>query len=252
MDYDIDREIHFREIMKNKVKHHLFSFLNWKSLLLVVFVLCTFIFFHKNQFLFQAIVSGDIQSIKDFIGKNQFSALLLSTFIMIVQNTFTIIPLLLVITINITFLGFIKGFLWSWFTSIIAAAVIFYFVRYFFQALLIEKVDKELVKKVENRGFLYVFEARIMPFVPTSLVNILSGLSSIRFTSFLFATLFGNFIYFFILALIPAGLLTSSLSEYLLGAAFLLFLTLFYFYKRKKGGKRNPPSSTEKQNDLYQ
>ncbi|MGG7618243.1 TVP38/TMEM64 family protein [Bacillus coreaensis] len=216
---------------------------NWRNVVFVLVILGVFIFL-RNTTLFEAILEGDLQKIKTFVGNNRISILLFSTLVMIIQNTFTIIPLLVVITINITFFGFWLGFLWSWLTSILAAIIIFFLVRYLFQSWLLGKVDEKLVKKVENKGFLYVFEARVFPFVPTSLVNILAGVSSIKFYSFLLGTLFGNFIYFFVLALIPVGFLSSTVNEYIVGGILLLFLTFYYVYSKKRA-KRKTPSKME-------
>lgn len=211
----------------------------WRNLLLLLIILGAFVALQDTN-LFEAILTGDLQELKRIAGTNRYRILLLSTFIMIIQNTFTIIPLLLVITLNVTFFGFVFGFIWSWLTSILAATVIFLIVRYLFQRQLISKVDKKLVNKLESKGFRYVFEARIFPFIPTSLVNILAGVSSIKFSSFLFGTLFGNFIYFFVLALIPAGLLSPSVNDYIFGAVFLILLTIYYMYSRSREKMRSP------------
>ncbi len=221
--------------MKNRdIGGQLFT---WRNILLV-FIILGIIAFLQYTNLFEAVLEGDLQRIQGYVGNNWFRILLLSTLIMIIQNTFTIIPLLLVITLNVTFFGFVFGFLWSWLTSILAAIVIFFLVRYLFQNRLLNKIDRKLIDTVEQRGFLYVFEARIFPFIPTSLVNILAGVSSIKFSSFLFGTLLGNFIYFFVLALIPAGLLSSSVNEYMLGGVFLILITILYIYSKKRVTKR--------------
>lgn len=228
--------------MKNRSINGLF--LSWRNVVFVLIILAIFIFL-KNTALFEAILEGDLQKIKTFVGNNRISILLFSTFFMLIQNSFTLIPLLVVITINITFFGFILGFLWSWLTSIFAAIIIFFLVRYLFQSWLLSKVDEKLVEKVENKGFLYVFEARIFPFVPTSLVNILAGVSSIKFSSFFFGTLFGNFIYFFVLALIPAGFLSSSINEYIIGGVVLLVLIFYYIYSKIRATKKTPSKIEE-------
>lgn len=221
----------FYTFMRNRViGGKLFT---WRNAFLL-FIVLGMILLLQNTTLFDIILEGDIQKIKEFVGDNQYIILLFSAFVMILQNTFTIIPLLLVITINVAFFGFLFGFLWSWFTSILAAIVIFSLVRYLFQGFLLNKVDEKLIKKVETNGFLYVFEARIIPFVPTSLVNIIAGVSTIKFSNFLLGTLLGNFIYFFILSLIPVGLLSSTSNKFLLGAIFLLILTVIYMHRKKR------------------
>ena len=162
--------------------------------------------------------------------------------VMVIQNSFTVFPLILVITINLNLFGFINGFLWSWFTSVLASILVFYGVRYIFQGMIIEKFNPKLIEKVDANGFAYVFQARIFPFVPTSLVNILAGLSTIRIMPFTIATAIGNFLYFFALALIPAGIIKADLNEYvvwviILGAVLLYYLFKLLQKKRKAAGE---------------
>ncbi|WP_071394923.1 TVP38/TMEM64 family protein [Bacillus tuaregi] len=213
---------------------HIKNWIKSLSFLLLVSIMIYFIF-HAEWF--QAFRSGDIGGI---IQENLWITLLITLLVMIIQNTFTIIPLILIITINYTVFGFMNGFLWSWLSSIAGAALMFFGSRYLFQDWVLPRINKEFIDKIEKKGFLFVFQARIMPFIPTSLINILGGISSIRFNSFITATIFGNFIYFFILTLIPAGLMNSQINEFLIEAFILIAIILMILYKRKrkKGEKR--------------
>ena len=191
-----------------------------------------YIMVHTELFYF--IRTGDFQSVPSFLKENLLYTLSILLLAMIIQNAFTIIPLLGLITVNVALFGFFNGFLWSWFTSIIAAIIIFMSVRYCFQDWVLKKINPALVTKVEQAGFMYVIQGRIFPFVPTSLVNIIAGLSSIRFMHFLLGTIIGNFVYFFVLSLIPFGILSVNLNKYVLGGIILLTVLVFYVYKRKK------------------
>ncbi|MFX3625005.1 MAG: TVP38/TMEM64 family protein [Ectobacillus sp.] len=204
----------------------------------------TILFITFNGGVFQSIAAGDIDSIQAFLAANMWYALVITLVTMIIQNTFTIIPLLLVITLNILLFGFFYRFLWSWATSVIAAAIVFAGVRYFFQDWVLKRIDSDLIAKAEQNGLRYVVEGRIFPFIPTSLVNIVAGLSSIHFKHFLLGTIVGNFVYFFALALIPAGLLSAHVNEYIIGGVLAIFIILFYLSKliynrRKKNSKKN-------------
>jgi uncharacterized membrane protein YdjX (TVP38/TMEM64 family) len=181
---------------------------------------------------FTLVRNGDIESIQSALKGSLFHKLLISLILMIIQNTFTLIPLILLITINITLFGFFYGFIWSWFTSIIAAVIVFIGVRYYFQDRLLEKIDANLMEKVEENGFLYVFAARMFPFVPTSIINIVTGLSSIQFKQFILGTVIGNFIYLFVLSFIPLGLLSKNTEKYVLGIIIVLSVISFYLYKK--------------------
>lgn len=212
----------------NKITHK--NWLVWGGLLLLL------IFLVLNRQIITLLVNRDVEAIQDFLDDNLLYAYMFMLVIMILQNSFTVFPLLLVITINITLFGFIDGFLWSWISSVIAAIFVFYAVRYLFQERLIEKFKPELLEQIESNGFAYVFQARIFPLVPTSLVNILAGLSTVRFRPFIFATTIGNFIYFFILALIPAGLVSEKVNETLIWVILVSAILAYYLFKlvRKK------------------
>lgn len=209
---------------------------NWIKSLTFLFILSIMIYFLFHAEWFQAIRNGDIG---ENIQENLWITLLITLVVMIIQNTFTIIPLILVITVNYTLFGFFNGFLWSWLSSIIGAGLMFLGSRYLFQDWVLPRIKKEFVEKMERKGFLFVFQARVMPFIPTSLINILGGISSIHFNSFIMATIFGNFIYFFLLILIPAGLMNSQINDFLIEAFVLLAVILFLLYKwkKRKGGK---------------
>ena len=187
---------------------------------------------------FSLMRSGQIDTM---INENIFFILSITLLIMSIQNIFTVIPLMLVLTINYTLFGFLYGFLWSWFSSIIAATFMFFGSRYFFQGWVVRKIKQEWLTKIENNAFIFVFQARVMPFVPTSLINILGGVSPIKFTPFILGTILGNFIYFFILISIPAGILNADLNDYIVVSVILLaivvYITLKNINKRKKAKK---------------
>ena len=202
-----------------------------KRWIILIGAIIVFLFVLTNQELIQILWSGDVEAAEAYLDRNIGYALFFMALVMIIQNSFTVFPLILVITINIALFGFVNGFLWSWFTSVIASIIVFYNVRYIFQQMFIKRVSADLMEKVEANGFAYVFQARLFPFVPTSLVNILAGLSTMKITPFTIATLIGNFIYFFVLALIPAGILSSELDEYVILGIIFVSVIGYYLYK---------------------
>ncbi|MGN1386526.1 MAG: TVP38/TMEM64 family protein [Bacillus sp. (in: firmicutes)] len=195
--------------------------------------------FLRDSPLFNAVLDGNIQKVRSLLKGNMLYAYLFMLLIMIIQNSFTVIPLILVITINLTLFGFWQGFLWSWFTSVVAAYIICVSVRYIFKNRVIKRFNPAHIEKMEKNGFKYVFQARVFPFVPTSLINILAGLSTIRYKSFLLATAIGNFVYFFVLALIPAGLLSADINLYVLAILVMFAFGIYYVIKRIYLGHKN-------------
>ncbi|OEF97784.1 TVP38/TMEM64 family protein [Desulfuribacillus alkaliarsenatis] len=204
---------------------------------LVAILIAISIFIEINTELLSQVWKGNFETLRILSSENLFLTFVLTLILMIVQNTFTVIPLILLITFNITLFGFVYGYLWSWFTSVIAAAIVFFAVRYFFQDYVLRKIQPGVKEKAEENGFMYVFIGRVFPFVPTSLINIAAGVFAIRFDHFLIATIFGNLIYFFVLSLIPLGILAADLDRYVLALLALAAVSVFLvrtYYKKKK------------------
>lgn len=205
--------------------------------LLVFLIVITFI--GLNSELFTLIWNSDLDSVMAILTENLLLTFILTFVLMIIQNSFTVIPLILLLTINVTIFGFAFGYLWSWLTSVVASGIIFYAARHWFQALILRKMGTDWQEAVMNHGFMYVFTGRIFPFIPTSLINLAAGVSSVTFKDFLMATALGNLIYFFFLSLIPYGLLSVEMNQYTLIVLGFLLLVFFLLYKRFKKQK-NP------------
>ncbi|MGG4152640.1 TVP38/TMEM64 family protein [Peribacillus muralis] len=208
-----------------------------KKFLTLIILLGIAIFILTNAELFTLVWKSDLESVIGILKENLSLTFLVTFVLMFVQNSFTIIPLILLLTINVTIFGFLYGYLWSWFSSVVASGLIFYAARNWFQDLLLKKLDKKWQESVVEHGFMYVFTGRVFPLIPTSLINLAAGVSSVTFKDFLVATTLGNLIYFFFLSLIPYGLLTVEMNQYTLAALALLFLLFFVIYKRVKKKK---------------
>jgi len=207
----------------------------WKKIIFFTGIILIILLVIHNTETFRLLRNGDLDSIILSLKDTTFSKFFFTFIIMVIQNSFTIIPLIIIITINYALFGFFNGLIWSWFTSIIAAGIWFFGSRYFFNGWVQKKTNPELLSKMEQNGLLFVFQARIIPFVPTSLINILSGLSSIKFKHFMVGTMFGNIIFFFVLSLIPAGLMEGNMEQnILLGIALVLVGVVVYYRIRKK------------------
>ncbi|OIJ14561.1 hypothetical protein BKP35_06520 [Anaerobacillus arseniciselenatis] len=203
----------------------------WVKIALFGFLITISIVVVQRLDIFTLVMNGDLDAIRLLLNENIVYILFITLMMMILQNTFTIIPLIILITLNIMLFGFFYGVIWSWVTSIIGGVSVFIATRYFFQDVLLRRINVALKEKVEENGFLFVFIGRIFPFVPTSLINIVSGVSSIKLKHFFIATTVGNLIYFFMLGLIPMGIVTLEMDYYILGILSVIIIGAYYFYK---------------------
>ncbi|CAH0286405.1 TVP38/TMEM64 family inner membrane protein YdjZ [Peribacillus sp. Bi96] len=208
-----------------------------KKVLTLIGLLVIAIFIYSNAELFTLVWKSDLDSVINILKENLLLTFFVTFVLMFIQNSFTIIPLILLLTINVTIFEFIYGYLWSWFTSVVASGLIFYAARNWFQEPLLKKMGEKWQETVVEHGFMYVFTGRIFPLIPTSLINLAAGVSTVTFKDFLFATALGNLIYFFFLSLISYGLLSVEMNLYTVAALAILFLLFIIIYKRLKKKK---------------
>ena len=187
------------------------------------------------------LLSGDIDRIRELFGGNHLMLRIITLLLMVIQNLFTVIPLILLITLNVTLFGFWDGYLWSWLTSIAGGIVSFAASRFWFQDFFLRKINHKWKEQVEQGGFIMVFAGRVIPFIPTSAINIASGISSVKFRHFVSGTILGNAIFFFVMALIPLGIMTletETLAGLTAAAAVLAVLAAAWFVNRRRRRKQ--------------
>lgn len=175
---------------------------------------------------------------------NTILVLIIMLIIMMLQNIFTFIPLVLVITLNITLFGFWKGYLYSGFCSVIGSTILFLSIRYLFSNLFSTKNLQKYQQKIEKNGFLFVMTSRMFPFIPTNMINIVSGLSSIKISHFIYGTTIGNFAYGFILSSVSYGVISASNHNSLILIIIIPLIILAVLLSRFFIKKRQEPKTS--------
>ena len=159
------------------------------------------IYLVSQQTWLQNFNQGGLEELVNLVQDNIVQAFIFLFLLMLVQNLFTLIPLPAIIGLaviadpeNTELL-----FLWTFGASLIGATIAFYLARLWLHKWAMNKMNIEFKQKLNRSGFMVVFILRILPFVPTSLINYSAGVSSVRFLHYILATATGNFIYFLIL-----------------------------------------------------
>ncbi|WP_223700873.1 TVP38/TMEM64 family protein [Sutcliffiella deserti] len=200
---------------------------------LIIVIALIFIF---NMEWFTIMKSGDMEMIQKFLEKELPVTLFIMLLLMVIQNLFTLIPIIIIIMVNVVLFGFVNGYLWSVVSSIIGASFSFILYRYWFQSYLLRKANPSLIEKLEQNGFFFVFLMRLFPFAPSSIINTASGISSIKMSHFLLATTLGNMLYLGLLSAITIGLLSEEIQGYLIISLLLAFIPSYFLYRKFKPG----------------
>lgn len=194
----------------------------------------------------QLVIQGDVDRLREVVSVRTGEMLLLTFLIMFLQNFITAVPLLLLVTVNVALFGFSFGYIWSWLSSVIAATLVFLLTRYWLQSWLMRKVKASLKDRIERNGFSYVLVCRLIPVMPSSLINMAAGASTIRLSHFLLSTLLGNLLYLAAVAAVSYGFMTAGWQTAILCIVALATAGGFLYWRKRKSAlhvvRSHPPN----------
>ena len=177
-------------------------------------------------------------------------AIFLWVFLPFLESWLSPIPLTLLVTSNITaakgmfgsFVGYIVGYLCSYIGEVLGAISVFLFIRYVLKKLVMKGVMKneKLNKKIKdynrrvnpNSGAGSLFILVATPFVPSAIVNVVYGMSSMNPKTFIITAVIGKSIMILLLSLFtkPFELMMDNLLYMIIGL--VLIGILWYVIKK--------------------
>jgi uncharacterized membrane protein YdjX (TVP38/TMEM64 family) len=117
------------------------------------------------------------------------------------------LPLMGFVALNVNVYGFWFGILWSWLGVVAGATSVFFIARRFggrFGVWLQRKYpkSKKFFNYLEHKSFTPIFILACLPFSPSVLINIGSGISKVPWHSFVTSICMGKFVFIITIALI--------------------------------------------------
>lgn len=162
-----------------------------------------------------------------------------------IESFIPALPLVAIVTFNITAHGALLGFIYSWIGSTIGCYLVFSFFRLFVKRHLENWIRS---KKALCKGLDWVagadarvlFLLAMLPFTPSAFLNMAFGLSDFDFLTYVITLFFAKLLMMFSLAVFGNSLVLSFDNPwYLIPAAVLLtiLILLSRYYSRKHGLK---------------
>lgn len=121
------------------------------------------------------------------------------------------LPLFAFVMANSAAYGLLKGFLYSWVGSSLGSIAVFFIIRKFGNKKLLMKIKKNrqvihVTSWVERHGFGPLFLLLCFPFSPSSIINVVAGLSNVSKQQFILAVLLGKSVMIFSIAYIGSSI----------------------------------------------
>lgn len=147
-----------------------------------------------------------------------------------IESFLPFLPLFVFVFANASAFGLWYGFLLSWAGTTVGSYAIFLLIRKygrnrFLRFLTKSKRVQLLIKWVDRNGFAPLFLFLCFPFTPSSLVNLVAGLSDIKKRHYFFTLMAGKFVMIFTVSFIGydlKALLTNPIRSAIVGVVIVL------------------------------
>lgn len=148
--------------------------------------------------LFTLLASGDIPATVEYIRTFGEWAIVFAFLLTLFTNALGFPPAVIFSTANVILFGIVPGIVLSCIAETIGVTIAFILMRFYFR----EAAEKVIAKnaflaKVDqysgSKGFIIMLIGRMVPYLPSALINAVGALSSIRLRDYVLASLVGKF-----------------------------------------------------------
>ncbi|WHY78927.1 TVP38/TMEM64 family protein [Neobacillus sp. WH10] len=147
------------------------------------------------------------------------------------------LPLFVFVMANANAFGLWLGFLYSWLGACMGALLVFSLLRKYGQKRLLSFLPRhpkvrKLMDWVDRHGFGPLFLILCFPFTPSAIVNVVAGLSKIRFAQYMLAVCIGKMVMIFTISFIGYDLRSLITKPFRTVIVLLVIFILWYVGKR--------------------
>lgn len=148
--------------------------------------------------LFALLARGDISATVEYIrGYGEWAAVF-AFFLTLFVNTLGFPPAIIFSTANVMLFGIVPGIILSCAAETVGVTVAFLLMRFYFRDAAEKVIAKSpFLSKIDrysgSKGFFVMLIARMIPYVPSALLNAIGALSSIRLRDYMIASFVGKF-----------------------------------------------------------
>ena len=148
--------------------------------------------------LFALLASGDIPATVEYIRSFGEGAIVFAFLLTLFTNALGFPPAVIFSTANVILFGIVPGIILSCVAETVGVTIAFVLMRFYFR----EAAEKAIAKspflaKVDQysgrKGFIIMLIGRMVPYLPSAVMNAVGALSSIRFRDYVLASLVGKF-----------------------------------------------------------
>lgn len=193
---------------------------------------------YRNDIIEKRKGDTDIDNLVNILNTYSFIAIPISLTVSIIIALLGVIPSVFVTGANIIFFGPINGFLISLFGEVIGGVITFYLYRFGFKkkasSLSKYKMIENIINSKGKKAAFLIFEARLLPFIPSGFVTLGAAISEITILPYFIATFFGKIPSIALEAIVSYDLININDNFIRLIITILSIILIYITLKKKK------------------
>ncbi|RFA35260.1 TVP38/TMEM64 family protein [Virgibacillus dokdonensis] len=158
-----------------------------------------------------------------------------------IEAFFPFLPLVVFVFANAAAYGLFEGFILSWAGAAIGAILVFLIIRKLgdrkvFKIIRKNKQVKRVTAWLERHGFGPLFLLMCFPFSPSSVINVVSGLSKISTQQFILAVIMGKSVMIFSIAYVGSSIMEfakNPVKTIVVGICIVLFWMIGKYIEKR-------------------
>lgn len=148
--------------------------------------------------IFELLKNGDIQETADYIASYGSMALIFSFMLTLFVNALGFPPAIIFSTANTLIFGIFWGIVVSVVAETVGVTISFLLLRFFFREQAEQIINKnKFLNRIDQysgkKGFVIMLIARMIPYIPSALLNAVGALSSLSLRDYFLSSLIGKF-----------------------------------------------------------
>ncbi|EFR42007.1 SNARE-like domain protein [Selenomonas sp. oral taxon 137 str. F0430] len=148
--------------------------------------------------LFALLSTGDISATVEYIRGYGDSAAVFAFFLTLFVNALGFPPAIIFSTANVMLFGIVPGIILSCAAETVGVTIAFLLMRFYFRDAAEKVITKSpFLSKIDRysgtKGFFVMLIARMIPYIPSAILNAVGALSSIRLREYVIASFVGKF-----------------------------------------------------------
>lgn len=146
-------------------------------------------------------------AIKGYFDTFESFGIIIAFLLPFIEAFLPILPIALFAVVNVNTYGLFLGFIITWLGAFCGAYIVFLLVRKYGQHRFLRHLNNhphtlKFIRRIDEKGVVPLFILLCFPFTPSSLINVVAGLSTITMKHYLFAVLIGKAVMLFMLSFI--------------------------------------------------